>query len=182
MRNKQALMQAPVIETPRLVLRPHRLGDFEALAAMWREPDVVRYISGKPSTSEQSFTRLLRYAGHWALLGFGYWAIEDQQSGEFAGEAGFADYRREIEPRLDGMTELGWIVAPRWQGNGYATEAVRACLTWGAQHFPAGTKFSCIITPDNAPSIRVAEKCGFALRVNTTYQNDTVAMYTRDAV
>jgi RimJ/RimL family protein N-acetyltransferase len=175
-------MQAPVIETARLVLRPHRLGDFDALAAMWREPNVVRYISGKPSTPEQSFTRLLRYAGHWALLGFGYWAIEDRQSGEFAGEAGFADYHREIDPPLDGMPELGWIVAPRWQNRGYATEAVQACLTWGAQHFPASTKFSCIITPDNIASIRVAEKCGFALHVRTAYQGDAVGMYTRDAV
>lgn len=175
-------MQAPIIETERLVLRPHRLDDFDALAAMWREPEVVRYISGKPSTREQSFTRLLRYAGHWTVLGFGYWAVEDRQSGEFAGEVGFADYHREIEPPLDGMPELGWMIAPRWQGKGYATEAVRACLTWGAQHFPAGTKLSCIITPDNVASIRVAQKCGFALREATTYQGDAVGMYTRDAV
>ncbi len=175
-------MQAPVIETARLVLRPHGLDDFDALAEMWRHSEVVRYISGKPSTREQSFTRLLRYAGHWALLGFGYWAIEDRSSGEFAGEAGFAEYHREIEPPLDGMPELGWIVAPRWQRKGYATEAVQASLAWGAQHFAAGTKFSCIITPDNAASIRVAEKCGFALLARTTYQGDAVGMYTRDAV
>lgn len=175
-------MQAPVIETARLVLRAHRLDDFDVLAAMWREPEVVRYISGKPSTPEQSFTRLLRYAGHWALLGYGYWAIQDRETGDFAGEAGFADYHREIEPPLHGMPELGWIVAPRWQRKGYATEAVRACLEWGAQHWEPGTRFSCIITPDNVPSIRVAEKCGFMVHVRTTYQGDAVDMYTRDAV
>lgn len=175
-------MEAPVIETARLVLRGHRLGDFDALAAMWREPGIVRYISGKPSTREQSFARLLRYAGHWALLNFGYWAIEDRHSGEFAGEAGFADYHREIEPPLDGMPELGWMVAPRWQGKGYATEAVQACLAWGAQHFDAGSTFSCIITPDNAASIRVAQKCGFALREETTHLGDAVGLYTRRAV
>lgn len=175
-------MQAPVIETARLTLRPHRLDDFEALAAMWREPAIVRYISGKPSTAEQSFARLLRYAGHWSLLGFGYWVIEDRESGEFAGETGFAEYHREIDPPLDGMPELGWMVAPRWQGKGYATEAVRACLTWAAQRFSAGTKLACIITPDNAASIRVAEKCGFTLSDTTTYQGDAVGLYTRDAV
>lgn len=175
-------MHASVIETARLILRPHALDDFDALAEMWRHPEVVRYISGKPSTREQSFTRLLRYAGHWALLGFGYWAIMDRSSGAFAGEAGFADYHREIEPTLDGMPELGWIVGPRWQGMGYATEAARACLAWGAQHFAAGTKVSCIITPDNFASVRVAEKCGFALHARTTYQGDAVGMYTRDAV
>jgi RimJ/RimL family protein N-acetyltransferase len=182
LRDKQAPMQAPLIETARLVLRPHRLDDFDALAAMWREPAIVRYISGKPSTREQSFTRLLRYAGHWALLGFGYWAIEDRQSGEFAGEMGFADYHREMDPSLDGMPELGWMVAPRYQGKGYATEAVRAAMAWGARYFPAGTTMACIITPDNAASIRVAEKCGFTLRENATYQGDAVGLYTRDAV
>jgi RimJ/RimL family protein N-acetyltransferase len=175
-------MQAPVIETARLVLRPHRLDDFEALAAMWREPAIVRYISGKPSTREQSFARLLRYAGHWSLLDFGYWVIEDRQSGEFAGEAGFADYHREIDPPLDGMPELGWMVDPRWQGKGYATEAVRACLAWGMRSFSPGTAFACIISPDNAASIRVAEKCGFALRQQTTYLGDVVGLYTRNAV
>lgn len=175
-------MQSPAIETARLVLRPHRLNDFEAVAAIWREPEIVRYISGKPSTREQSFARLLRYAGHWSLLGFGYWVIEDRQSGEFAGEAGFAEYHRDIEPPLEGMPELGWIVAPQWQDKGYATEAVQACLTWGGQHFTIGTKVSCIITPDNAASIRVAEKCGFQLREQTTYMGDVVGLYMRDAV
>jgi len=175
-------MEPPVIETARLVLRPHRLDDFDALAAMWREPDIVRYISGKPSTREQSFARLLRYAGHWRLLGFGYWAIEDRQSGAFAGEVGFADLRRDIEPSLEGMPELGWMVAPRWQGRGYATEAVRGCLTWGAQRFPAGTRLACIVTPDNAASIRVAEKCGFVPAGRTTYLGDEVMRYERDAV
>lgn len=170
------------METARLVLRPHRLDDFDASAALWREPEIVRYISGKPSTREQSFTRLLRYAGHWCLLGFGYWALEDRQTGEYAGEVGFADYRREIEASLDGMPELGWVVAPRWQGKGYATEAVRACLTWGAEHFDPHTTVACIIAPDNTASIRVAEKAGFTLREQTMYQGDLVGLFTRDAV
>lgn len=175
-------MQSPIVQTARLVLRPHRLDDFDAMAAMWREPEIVRYISGKPSTREQSWMRLLRYAGHWSLLGFGYWVIEDRQTGEFAGDCGFADFHRDIEPPLDGMPEMGWMVAPRFQGKGYATEAIGGCLTWGARHFPAGTSFSCIITPDNLASIRVAEKCGFRLREETTYLGDAVGLYTRDAV
>jgi RimJ/RimL family protein N-acetyltransferase len=174
-------MQAPVIETPRLVLRAHRLDDFDALAAMWREPDVVRYISGKPSTREQSFSRLLRYAGHWPLLGYGYWAIEDRESGAFVGEAGFADYHREIEPPLDGMPELGWIVHPAWHGKGYATEAVRACIAWGDEHFPKTTRFACIITPENRASLRVADKCGFTPSGRMAYLGDEVLLYTRDA-
>jgi RimJ/RimL family protein N-acetyltransferase len=65
-------MDVPVIETQRLILRGHRLEDFDALAAMWADPHVARFIGGKPATQEESWARLLRYAGHWRLLGFGY--------------------------------------------------------------------------------------------------------------
>ena len=44
-------MEVPVIETERLLLRGHRLDDFEALAAMWADPAVVRFIGGKPSVA-----------------------------------------------------------------------------------------------------------------------------------
>ena len=65
----------PVLETERLILRAHRLDDFPAFAAMWAEPLTVRYISGKPSTENQSWMRLLTFSGLWPLLGFGIWAV-----------------------------------------------------------------------------------------------------------
>ena len=78
----------PVIETPRLTLRGHRLDDFSDCAAMWADPIVTRHIGGKPFSEEDTWTRLLRYAGHWLLLGFGYWAIEEKDTGSFVGELG----------------------------------------------------------------------------------------------
>ncbi|MBC5829619.1 MAG: GNAT family N-acetyltransferase [Candidatus Eremiobacteraeota bacterium] len=100
----------PLIETPRLRMRPHRLDDFDDMATMWADPRVVEHITGTPSTREQSWARLLRYAGHWAMMDFGYWAVEERESGAFIGEVGFADYHREIEPSLNGIPELGWIL------------------------------------------------------------------------
>ena len=40
----------PVIETERLILRAHKLDDFDALAALWSDPTIVRFVGGKPST------------------------------------------------------------------------------------------------------------------------------------
>ena len=71
----------PVLETERLRLRGHTLADFEPLAAMWADPAVVRFISGKPASREESWARLARYLGHWALLGYGFWAIEEKARG-----------------------------------------------------------------------------------------------------
>ena len=77
----------PVIETERLILRGHVLEDSEASLALWTDPEVTRFIGGKPSTTEEVWPRLLRYAGHWSLLGFGYWAITEKATGRFVGEA-----------------------------------------------------------------------------------------------
>lgn len=172
-------MQAPVLETPRLILRPHGVDDFDSCAAMWADPEIVRHISGTPSTREQSWSRLMRYAGQWSLLGFGYWAVEERGTGRFVGEVGFADYHREIEPSLDGMPELGWVLARSAHGKGYATEAVRAALAWGESHFDKRVRFACIVAPENAASVRVAEKCGFTLLQKTVYQAQPALMFVR---
>src|SRR5690606_7603589 len=100
----------PVLETERLRLRGHAMPDFESVAAMWGDPEVVRFISGKPSTREESWARMLRYPGHWSLLGYGFWLIEEKESGRFVGEGGFADFMRAIEPPFD-APEQGWALA-----------------------------------------------------------------------
>jgi RimJ/RimL family protein N-acetyltransferase len=168
----------PVIETPRLTLRGHRFDDFSDCAAMWADPTVTRHIGGKPFSEEETWARFLRYAGHWLLLGFGYWAIEEKFTGSFVGELGFADYKREIEPSLQGLPELGWALAATAQGKGYATEAVRAALTWGEAHF-ASARTVCIIHPENLASIRVAEKCGYREFQRTTYKGRTTIIFDR---
>lgn len=86
-------MDTPVIETGRLILCAHRLSDFTLLAEMWADPDVVRFIGGKPFTREESWVRLLRLLGHWKLLGFGYWAVELKESGRFIGVDNAASIR-----------------------------------------------------------------------------------------
>jgi len=150
----------PRLESDRLILRPHRLDDFEASAAMRQDEAVVRYISGTPMSREDSWTRLLRYAGHWALLGFGYWVIEAKADGRFVGEAGFADYQRDIDPPLAGRPEAGWTLRSAEFGQGFATEAVLAIHAW-ADTRPGFGATVAIFHPDNAASIRVAEKAGY---------------------
>jgi RimJ/RimL family protein N-acetyltransferase len=152
-------MEAPAIETERLVLRAHRLDDFDACVAMWSDPIVTRYIGGKPSTAQETWFRMLRYAGHWDFLRYGYWAVIEKSSGVFIGELGFADYRRDIAS-IEGVPELGWALIPSAHGKGYATEALRGAVAWGDEHLEAG-RTVCIIHPENAASLRVAQKLGY---------------------
>jgi RimJ/RimL family protein N-acetyltransferase len=170
---------APLLETQRLKLRAHGLGDFTASAAMWADPQVTQFVGGKPFTEEESWTRLLRYVGHWALLGFGYWVVEEKQTGKFLGEVGFADYKRDLEPSLKGTPEIGWALASQAHGKGYATEAVRAAAAWGEVHFQKA-RTACIIHPENIASVRVAEKCGYRKSQSTTYKGKPTLMFVRD--
>lgn len=168
----------PVLETERLRLRAHRVADFDDCAAMWGDPKVVRHIGGKSLSREEVWARLLRYAGHWSLLHYGYWAVEEKTTGAFAGELGFADFQRELESDLKGLPELGYAFASRVHGMGYATEAALAALAWGDAHFRS-KRTACIIHPDNLASVRVAEKCGYREHERTTYKGEPAIVFVR---
>lgn len=153
-------VRIPALETDRLRLRGHTIGDLEACLAIWSDPEVVRFIGGRPNTRDEVWSRILRYIGQWAALGYGFWAIEDKASGELIGEICFADFQRGLAGSFGEDPEMGWTLAPWAQGKGYASEALAAALAWGATHLPA-KRYVCMIHPDNAPSLRLAERFGF---------------------
>jgi len=172
----QTTATAPRIETTRLRLRGHRVDDLPQCAAMWAEEGVTRFIGGKPLTEEETWLRMLRHAGHWALLGFGYWLVEEKATGRFLGEAGLAEFRREIEPSIIGTPEAGWVFAAASQGHGYASEAMRAILDWGKLRF-GDPRSVCLIHPDNTPSLRLAAKLGFTEETLTMFRgNPTIIL------
>lgn len=78
---RQRFNEAPILETARLTLRPHRTEDLPAYVAMWSDPNVVRYTIGAPSPPQRTWMRLLGHRGHWYVLGFGYWAVEEKSRG-----------------------------------------------------------------------------------------------------
>jgi len=165
------------IETDRLVLRPPELGDLDDTAGLWADPEVVRFISGKPSTREESWARLHRNIGFWTAHGYGPLIVREKATGRLVGEIGLANFGREIDPPV-GPLEAGWVLAPWAHGQGFATEAVLACLDWARERF-AGQRATCIIAPDNAASIRVAERCGFKACGLADYKGSSVAMFER---
>jgi len=172
------MREAPTLHTERLSLRGHRLDDMGNCVSLWSDPVVTRHIGGRPFSEEEIWTRLLRYVGHWSLLGFGYWVVNETVSGRFVGEVGFADYKREIEPSLKGTPEIGWVLAPWAYGQGFATEAVRAAVAWGGTRF-GSQRTVCIIRPENLASIRVAHKCGYRECARTTYKGQPILLFER---
>jgi RimJ/RimL family protein N-acetyltransferase/ribosomal protein S18 acetylase RimI-like enzyme len=164
----------PEIETARLRLRGHRLADFEACASLWADPLVTRYIGGAPLSTEDAWSKFLRYSGHWSQRGFGFWAVEEKSTGRYIGELGFADFKRDMLPPLEDVPEAGWVLASSAHGKGYATEALRAAHNW-----LKAPRTVCLIHPENLASIRVAEKSGYKMTRPAFYKGVPVVIFTR---
>jgi RimJ/RimL family protein N-acetyltransferase len=173
---------AAVLETDRLVLRPPQQADFDDIYSMWSDINVVRHVTGNAFTKEEAWARLLRSAGHWSLMGFGYWVVSENHSGKFVGEVGFGQFKRGIDPAFDAAPEIGWMLTAESQGQGYGTEAVRAALRWADTRWPEA-KIVCIISPENAPSLALAlaKKCSFAQSRATTYKGKATGVFQREA-
>ncbi|MFZ2030672.1 MAG: GNAT family N-acetyltransferase [Vitreimonas sp.] len=168
----------PIIETKRLRMRGHELADFEASAAMWGDATVSRFIGGKPSTREESWARMMRYPGHWALMGYGFWLIEEKETGRFVGEMGFADFKRTLDPPFTDP-EQGWALASWAHRQGFASEALTAQLAWAEDYF-GRAPFVCMIAPENAPSIRLAQKHGYREFARSSYKGEPSILFRRE--
>ncbi len=120
------------------------------MLATWQDPVVVKYFGGVPSTPEECWARLLRYAGLWRLLGFGYWRIRERATGRFVGEVGLAEFRRDIVPNVMGWPEAGWVLAPWAHGRGFAREAAEAIFAWADAALEVKLHGLQGSTPDNA--------------------------------
>ncbi len=166
------------VETERLILRPPRAEDFEAYLEMCADPETFRFSERGPMSSDEAWTRLLRHAGHWSLLGHGLFTIIDKASGRFAGEAGLGDFRRNIGAGYDRAPEAGWATAPWARGRGYATEAMAAALAW-TEKLLGQTRSVCMIHFANAPSLRVAAKLGYAAYDERIYRGYRALLFER---
>jgi RimJ/RimL family protein N-acetyltransferase len=168
----------PILETPRLRLRAFREQDLAAWAKTMGDPEVVRHLGGTPFAREDTWRRILSAVGLWPMLGYGYWAVERKEEGDLIGQVGFSDFKRDMQPSIEGLPEAGWIFSPHAHGKGYASEAVTAALGWADQRLKAPV-IPAIIDPDNAPSIRVAERCGFAEREEALYRGAPILLLRR---
>jgi RimJ/RimL family protein N-acetyltransferase len=146
---------------------------------MWGDPIVTKFITGKPSTEPQTWARLLTYVGHWALMDFGYWVMEEKGSGAFVGEIGFADFKRDITAAMKGIPELGFALTPAFHGRGYATEAAQAAVSWADQSM-SSDRTVCLANRENVASLRVVEKCGYVAFEEATYNEQPVVFFLRD--
>jgi len=127
--------------------------DLDEMADLLGDPDVMRFYPA-PKTREQAEAWIAWNQRNYAEHGYGLWIIETHE-GDFVGDCGLTWQAVNGVKKL----EVGYHVAPRWQGQGLASEAAAACRDFAREHVEA-PELIAIIHPDNRASERVAEKIG----------------------
>jgi RimJ/RimL family protein N-acetyltransferase len=142
------------LRTARLRLRPFREADLDAFAAMCADAEVMQHIgAGGPVERDVAWRQMAVFLGHWALRGYGMWALERSADGRLIGRVGY------LNPEGWPGCELGWLLARDAWGQGYAFEAASAALAYGRDALGIGDVIS-LIRPANARSIALAERMG----------------------
>jgi ribosomal-protein-alanine N-acetyltransferase len=161
-----------ILETDRLLLRTEEPGDEAVFCAMYRDPEVMRFLGrGVPDqTPEETRQRLDRLLGHHDRHGFGLWVVVEKATGAVLGVCGLK--------YLDGGPEIevGYHLARAAWGKGYATEAAAACLRHGFERLRFD-RIVGVVREANRASRRVLEKIGLRYEGPGRYYNTECLMY-----
>ena len=160
----------PNLETPRLVLRPLGLADFDDCFAMDLNPSVARFIWGAPPEPETHREVLRgRFAGGWPTRG-GIWVVEERAAPGFLGWCGLFPLEQ------TGLIEIGYRYLPKAWSRGLATEAAAGVLDYGFRSF----EFDPIVAvshPENRASHRVLQKIGLMRQADAFHYSQTLAVF-----
>jgi RimJ/RimL family protein N-acetyltransferase len=151
-------IDATVMTTARLRLRPYQMDDFHPWLRMHRQPQTTAYLHWPDSDLSQIRGHLrarTRQTRLWQADDFLALAIE--ADGEFAGEVSL--HLRSVRAGTR-MVEVGWVLDRRFTGRGLATEATAALLDFAFDTVGARVAIA-VIDPENVASIAVAERLGF---------------------
>lgn len=145
-------MIIPRLETSRLILREWRESDLGNFAMFKMDKEAARFVDPVETISD-AWREMISFAGHWLLRGFGMWSLELKQTGDNIGLCGPYYPYQWPEP------EIGWIIFPGFQHQGFGTEAATASLDHAYTRLGWKTAIS-LIAKENQASISLAERLG----------------------
>lgn len=167
----------PRLETERLVLRAPQPSDFKPLYDMVNDPSFLQH-GFSPQSEEDVWNRLLRRVGHWAVVNYGAWMVEDRQTGLWLGEIGYFYPKRDGVDLAADVPEVGWALIEQARGKGLAREGIGRVLDEGPSLI-GHVRSQCIINPGNKPSQRLAEYFRFRKAATATYHGHPVDVWQR---
>ncbi len=171
-------MTAQTVSTQRLLLRRWQARDRAPFAAMYADPEVMRFIgSDNIMTEGQVAADIATYETFWDENGFGQFAVELRQTGQLIGFVGLAEHT--LLPEYASFTEIGWRFARHVWGKGYAKEAAKAAMDFGVNNCGLSDIVSvCHI--ENIASERIMQTIGLKLDRTSVAPNNgrSIKIYT----
>lgn len=141
-----------MFETERLILRPFDAADADAVFAMRKDADVMRFIRA-PQNRQETTDWIKLVSSRWRGEKIGFCAMIEKASNEFAGWCGLWHLAE------TGETEIGYATAKNFWGRGFAPEAAKRFLQYGFEQLNE-KKIAAVALPENSASRRVMEKIG----------------------
>jgi len=165
----------PTIATRRLILRPFREQDAEALHHIFAEDGILRYFPNPYPPSLERVQNLIAFQlQHWDEHGFGWWAVEPRDSQALIGWSGL-QYLPDTQE-----IEIGYLLSRPYWGKGLATEGAMAGLRFGFEDLKL-EEIVGITHLENIASQRVLRKIGMSFTNEAEYFGMKVRRYSTDA-
>lgn len=163
-------MDVPVLETPRLILRPWHAEDLAPFARMSADPRVMEFFPRRLTADEASVV-VERIRANFARDGFGLWALEVKGGPAFVGFTGLnvPAFTAHFTP----CVEIGWRLTPEAWGHGYVTEAARAALAFGFERKLLEEIVSFTV-PANTRSRAVMERLGMTHHPEQDFEHPAI--------
>lgn len=171
-----------LLATARLSLVPFADDHVDGLNALNSDPEVMRYLSGRAETRDQTLAGIERVRRRWAEFGYSWWSFIERDSGEIVGAGALQNLRQDVaaEPDPSYPVEIGWrLRRDRWH-RGLATEAARAMAGFAFDVLHLDELYA-VCDPDNKASAAVMRRLGMQDRGLQTWYGKRLTTYRLDA-
>lgn len=146
-----------ILRTERCVLRELCMEDMDGLFALYEKPGVTDYVEPLYERAAEEEYQRAYIQNMYGYYGYGMWLVIERKSGKMIGRAGL-EHRAEADG--EAVLEMGYIIAPEYQRQGYGYEVCRGILDWAAEHLEA-PRVQCLVHPGNEASVALLHKLGF---------------------
>jgi len=151
-----------ILETERLLFRPHTMSDLDAWCAMETDPQVRRYTGGQPRTPEEAERRFKEQAMQPVHDRMGMWAAVFKPENKYIGRCGIYPHFAPNNQVIPGEGSLGYYIASGYWGRGLATEAAAAFVKFGFDQLNL-KRIVAMVQEGNDASVHILKELGFLL-------------------
>lgn len=145
----------------RFVLREMTGADAPGILALYKEAQISRFLPAPGKDEAEVREKIREYIRYvYGYYGCGMWVLTEPATGAVIGRAGLEPETQQIpEGEISGFF-LGYMIDARYRRQHLAEEACRTAIAFAWEHLYA-EEIYCRISPENQPSLALAEKLGF---------------------